>query len=155
VVLKKQYLDERCCSNSVVSRSTSIHRGEVPSNYQSEPSNPATTLTRIPQKGQNENIRQNLQTVNTVGLKSNLWLNAMSSDQLAAVTSQNGSSNQSIQRPKGSLTGQSWYTQSANRAVNQCLGRIIRHKNDWGAVFLMDDRFERFAPKHFMSLFCL
>lgn len=27
------------------------------------------------------------------------------------------------------------------RAINQALGRCIRHKNDWGAIILLDDRF--------------
>jgi len=39
------------------------------------------------------------------------------------------------------LTGQGWYVQSAGRAVNQCIGRVIRHNRDWGTVFLLDDRF--------------
>lgn len=28
-----------------------------------------------------------------------------------------------------------------SRAINQALGRCIRHKNDWGAIILLDDRF--------------
>lgn len=44
------------------------------------------------------------------------------------------------QRGQG-LTGQAWYAQSASRAVNQAIGRVIRHRNDWGAIFLLDDRF--------------
>lgn len=43
--------------------------------------------------------------------------------------------------PRTRLSGQEWYGQSALRAVNQAIGRIIRHKNDWGAVFLLDERF--------------
>ena len=39
------------------------------------------------------------------------------------------------------LNGQSWYVQSASRAVNQAVGRVIRHQKDWGAVFLLDNRF--------------
>lgn len=39
------------------------------------------------------------------------------------------------------LSGSSWYMQSAGRAVNQALGRIIRHNKDWGAIFLLDERF--------------
>lgn len=27
------------------------------------------------------------------------------------------------------------------RAVNQCIGRVIRHKNDYGLLFLVDRRF--------------
>jgi hypothetical protein len=41
------------------------------------------------------------------------------------------------------LSGQAWYVQSASRAVNQALGRVIRHKHDWGAVFLLDSRYQR------------
>lgn len=40
-----------------------------------------------------------------------------------------------------SLDGQAWYNQAASRAVNQAIGRVIRHKHDWGAIFLLDDRF--------------
>ncbi|KAM4610026.1 regulator of telomere elongation helicase 1 [Polymixia lowei] len=39
------------------------------------------------------------------------------------------------------LSGQEWYRQQASRAVNQAIGRIIRHKEDYGAVFLCDQRF--------------
>ncbi|XP_012535428.1 regulator of telomere elongation helicase 1 homolog isoform X2 [Monomorium pharaonis] len=43
---------------------------------------------------------------------------------------------------KESLSGQEWYQLEASRAVNQAIGRIIRHKNDYGAVVLCDCRFE-------------
>jgi hypothetical protein len=39
------------------------------------------------------------------------------------------------------LSGQSWYNQSASRAVNQALGRVIRHQRDWGTIFLLDSRY--------------
>lgn len=38
------------------------------------------------------------------------------------------------------LSGREWYNQAAIKAVNQAVGRIIRHKKDWGAVFLLDER---------------
>ena len=41
----------------------------------------------------------------------------------------------------GQLTGEAWYSQTAMRAVNQALGRVIRHRNDHGAVVLLDERF--------------
>lgn len=38
-------------------------------------------------------------------------------------------------------TGQDWYNMEATRAVNQAIGRVIRHKDDYGAIFLCDQRF--------------
>uniref|UniRef100_A0A8C7YSI0 Regulator of telomere elongation helicase 1 n=1 Tax=Oryzias sinensis TaxID=183150 RepID=A0A8C7YSI0_9TELE len=40
------------------------------------------------------------------------------------------------------LLGQEWYRQQAFRAVNQAIGRVIRHKEDYGAIFLCDQRFK-------------
>ena len=39
------------------------------------------------------------------------------------------------------LTGSDWYEIQAFRALNQALGRCIRHRNDWGAVIMLDERF--------------
>ena len=39
------------------------------------------------------------------------------------------------------LSGGEWYNQQAHRAVNQALGRVIRHRHDYGAVLLLDHRF--------------
>ncbi|KAM4692012.1 regulator of telomere elongation helicase 1 [Rhinophrynus dorsalis] len=50
-----------------------------------------------------------------------------------------------MRRAQGSagqyLSGQEWYRQQASRAVNQAIGRVIRHRNDYGAIFLCDHRF--------------
>ena len=32
------------------------------------------------------------------------------------------------------------YVQQAARAVNQAIGRVVRHVDDWGAVLLADAR---------------
>lgn len=39
------------------------------------------------------------------------------------------------------LSGRQWYRQQASRAVNQAVGRVIRHKQDFGAILLCDVRF--------------
>uniref|UniRef100_A0A8C7G682 DNA 5'-3' helicase n=1 Tax=Oncorhynchus kisutch TaxID=8019 RepID=A0A8C7G682_ONCKI len=44
-------------------------------------------------------------------------------------------------KARGLLSGSRWYEIQAYRALNQALGRCIRHKNDWGALILVDDRF--------------
>jgi hypothetical protein len=41
---------------------------------------------------------------------------------------------------RNKLSGQGWYVQSASRAVNQAMGRVIRHQKDWGVIFLLDSR---------------
>nr|XP_031839039.1 regulator of telomere elongation helicase 1 homolog isoform X1 [Nomia melanderi] len=43
---------------------------------------------------------------------------------------------------KEALSGQQWYQLEASRAVNQAVGRIIRHKNDYGAIIFCDCRFD-------------
>ncbi|CAJ0961043.1 unnamed protein product, partial [Mesorhabditis belari] len=39
-----------------------------------------------------------------------------------------------------SISGDAWYTIQAYRALNQALGRCLRHRNDWGAIVLVDQR---------------
>ncbi|KAG2494184.1 hypothetical protein HYH03_007542 [Edaphochlamys debaryana] len=39
------------------------------------------------------------------------------------------------------LSGDAWYSQQAFRALNQAVGRCIRHKYDYGAILLLDERF--------------
>lgn len=38
------------------------------------------------------------------------------------------------------MTGGDWYACQAFRALNQALGRCIRHKEDWGSIILIDSR---------------
>jgi len=41
------------------------------------------------------------------------------------------------------ISGREYYEAKCMKAVNQSIGRAIRHSNDWSAVLLLDHRFER------------
>ena len=49
------------------------------------------------------------------------------------------------------LTGSDWYNQSASRTVNQALGRVIRHVNDYGSIILIDVRYKDMIFKGLIS----
>ncbi|CAH1422593.1 unnamed protein product [Lactuca virosa] len=55
---------------------------------------------------------------------------------------------------KGSkvLTGEEWYSQQASRAVNQAVGRVIRHRHDHGAIIFCDERFSKSNHQSQISL---
>ena len=46
---------------------------------------------------------------------------------------------------RSKISGTEWYNLEAFRALNQAIGRVIRHKNDYGAVILLDKRFAQEA----------
>ena len=39
--------------------------------------------------------------------------------------------------------GSQWYMTQAMRAVNQALGRVVRHPKDWGSVFMLETRYKQ------------
>ena len=55
-------------------------------------------------------------------------------------------------KSRGLLSGSDWYEIQAFRALNQALGRCIRHKNDWGALVIVDDRFCQNPKKYCKGL---
>ncbi|KAK8353945.1 hypothetical protein V6Z12_A05G191400 [Gossypium hirsutum] len=50
--------------------------------------------------------------------------------------------NNTYRSSKNLLSGNEWYCQQAFRALNQALGRCIRHRYDYGAIILLDWRFQ-------------
>lgn len=46
-------------------------------------------------------------------------------------------------RQRGLLSGSQWYDQQAYRALNQAVGRCLRHRHDHGAIILVDERFKQ------------
>ncbi|KAL2463124.1 RAD3-like DNA-binding helicase protein [Forsythia ovata] len=50
------------------------------------------------------------------------------------------------------LYGEEWYTQQASRAVNQAVGRVIRHRHDYGAIIFCDERFTNTSRQSQISL---
>ncbi|XP_029373323.1 Fanconi anemia group J protein isoform X2 [Echeneis naucrates] len=55
-------------------------------------------------------------------------------------------------KSRGLLSGHRWYEIQAYRALNQALGRCIRHRNDWGALILVDDRYRNNPNKYITGL---
>jgi Helicase C-terminal domain len=52
------------------------------------------------------------------------------------------------EEPPFKETGNDWYNSVAIRSFNQAIGRVIRHRGDFGAILLLD---ERFAWRSFSS----
>ena len=49
------------------------------------------------------------------------------------------------------MNGNDWYKNEAIIAVNQSLGRVIRHVNDYGLLICIDIRFEEFKNQKLFS----
>ncbi|KAE9617276.1 putative RNA helicase [Lupinus albus] len=49
------------------------------------------------------------------------------------------------------LSGSEWYCHQTFRALNQAAGRCIRHKLDYGAIILLDERFREERNRAFIS----
>lgn len=52
-----------------------------------------------------------------------------------------------LTKSKTSLTSEKWYENQMLRAVNQAVGRIVRHKDDYGIVLLLDTKYEKYKKQ--------
>ena len=68
-------------------------------------------------------------------------------EHLAAAAAGSSSSTTSTHQ----LSPNAWYIQQAIRAVNQAIGRVIRHKGDFGAILLCDERFGQLQHQQGLS----
>ncbi|KAK3588854.1 hypothetical protein CHS0354_035997 [Potamilus streckersoni] len=60
--------------------------------------------------------------------------------------------NDKYKTSRGLLSGNEWYEIQAYRALNQALGRCIRHRKDWGALIIVDERFVNNREKYCKGL---
>ncbi|KAF5281968.1 hypothetical protein FQA39_LY00492 [Lamprigera yunnana] len=53
-----------------------------------------------------------------------------------------------LDKTEGKGAGQQFYEAICMKAVNQCIGRAVRHKNDYACVLLLDIRYDRSMVKN-------
>ena len=64
---------------------------------------------------------------------------------------QKNDTNNNTNNQSSAVNGQEWYNQQASRAVNQAIGRVIRHRYDYGCIILADKRFSWSKNQQYIS----
>ncbi|EEF52880.1 brca1 interacting protein helicase 1 brip1, putative [Ricinus communis] len=59
--------------------------------------------------------------------------------------------NDTYKTSKNLLSGNEWYCYQAFRALNQAIGRCIRHRFDYGAIILLDERYKKEQNRMYIS----
>ncbi|KAJ4828057.1 hypothetical protein Tsubulata_049121 [Turnera subulata] len=59
--------------------------------------------------------------------------------------------NDTYKTSKNLLSGSEWYCHQAFRALNQAAGRCIRHRFDYGAIILLDERYKEERNRLYIS----
>ena len=55
--------------------------------------------------------------------------------------SEGGALSEELCHRQAQMAGREFYENACMRAVNQCIGRVIRHRHDWAAILLLDKRY--------------
>jgi Rad3-related DNA helicase len=121
ITLKKKYQDNKCSDEINKNLENGIFGIS------------STTCSSTPMKGTNSNYNRTPYSTS-------------SSSATPSVSNLQVGSSSTI-----NINGQAWYKQQAFRAINQAIGRCIRHKDDFGSIILLDPRFHQDNVVQYLS----